>query len=241
MSTRLVNARGRDYDWPACPSWSRSTSIQLPSVTVLKASAGSGKTRTLTERYVQFLLSPLVPKNGLRNILAITFSNNASREMKENILVWLKSLALRDQDRLREIALITSGGDDQIARKARETVETMLGEYSDFQVRTIDSFMSTIFRASAIELGFPPDFQIVMDPAPLLDYALDLFLRDARSGSPRPRSLTGRWPPLWPREARQTVFPGSLPPRSGRSSWRLKTVFPPSKLIPLWRRRNPPG
>ena len=167
------------------------TSIQLPSVTVLKASAGSGKTRTLTERYVQFLLSPLVPKNGLRNILAITFSNNASREMKENILVWLKSLALRDQDRLREIALITSGGDDQIARKARETVETMLGEYSDFQVRTIDSFMSTIFRASAIELGFPPDFQIVMDPAPLLDYALDLFLRDARSGSPAAALLDG--------------------------------------------------
>ena len=70
------------------------SSIQLPSVTVLKASAGSGKTRTLTERYVQFLLSPLVPKNGLRNILAITFSNNASREMKESILLWLKSLAL---------------------------------------------------------------------------------------------------------------------------------------------------
>ncbi len=183
------------------------TSIQLPSVTVLKASAGSGKTRTLTERYVQFLLSPLVPKNGLRNILAITFSNNASREMKENILVWLKSLALRDQDRLREIALITSGGDDQIARKARETVETMLGEYSDFQVRTIDSFMSTIFRASAIELGFPPDFQIVMDPAPLLDYALDLFLRDARSGSPAAALLDGTVAALVAQRAEADGFP----------------------------------
>ena len=51
--------------------------------------------------------------------------------------------------------------------------------------------MSTIFRASAIELGFPPDFQIVMDPAPLLDYAFDLFLRDARSGSPAAALLDG--------------------------------------------------
>ncbi len=72
------------------------SSLQLPSVTVLRASAGSGKTRTLTERYVQFLLSPLVPNNGLSNILAITFSNNASREMRENVLLWLKSLYFRD-------------------------------------------------------------------------------------------------------------------------------------------------
>jgi ATP-dependent exoDNAse (exonuclease V) beta subunit len=55
------------------------TLIRLPSVTVLKASAGSGKTYRLTERYVQFLISGKIPRNGLRNILAITFSNNASR------------------------------------------------------------------------------------------------------------------------------------------------------------------
>ncbi|MGA2611933.1 MAG: UvrD-helicase domain-containing protein [Spirochaetia bacterium] len=159
------------------------SSIQLPSLTVLKASAGSGKTRALTARYVQFLLSPRVPKNGLRNILAITFSNNASREMKENVLLWLKSLHLRRPERIREIESVTSGGQSEIVRKAGETVQRILREYSDFQVRTIDSFMSTVFRASAIELGFAPDFQIMMDPAPLLDYAFDLFLRDARPGS----------------------------------------------------------
>ncbi len=159
------------------------SSIQLPSLTVLKASAGSGKTRTLTARYVQFLLSPLVPKNGLPNILAITFSNNASREMKENVLLWLKSLSFRDPDRIAEITSVTTGGQGEIVRRAGETVERILRQYSDFQVRTIDSFMSTVFRASAIELGFAPDFQILMDPAPLLEYAFDLFLRDARLGS----------------------------------------------------------
>jgi ATP-dependent exoDNAse (exonuclease V) beta subunit len=157
--------------------------IQLPSITVLKASAGSGKTRTLTERYVQFLLSPVVPKNALRNILAITFSNNASREMKDSILLWLKSLHFRDPGRLVEIASITGGGEAGIVRRAGEMLENVLSQYSDFQVRTIDSFLSTIFRASAIELGVPPDFRIELNSAPLMEYAFDLFLRDARQGS----------------------------------------------------------
>jgi ATP-dependent exoDNAse (exonuclease V) beta subunit len=157
--------------------------LRLPSVTVLKASAGSGKTRTLTERYVQFLLSPLVPKNSLGNILAITFSNNASREMKESILVWLKSLSLRNPGRLAEVAEITTGGEAEIVRKSAEAIEGVLGRFSDFQVRTIDSFMATIFRASAIELGIPPDFRIELDCTPAVEYAFDLFLRDARPGS----------------------------------------------------------
>jgi ATP-dependent helicase/nuclease subunit A len=159
------------------------SSIQLPSVTVLKASAGSGKTRALTERYVQFLLSPRVAKNALQNVLAITFSNNASREMKEGILLWLKTLRLRDAGRMAEVAAITSGGETEISRRAAETIERVLERYSDFQVRTIDSFMSAIFRASAIELGFAPDFQIELDPSGLVEYAFDLFLRDARPGS----------------------------------------------------------
>ena len=159
------------------------SSIQLPSVTVLKASAGSGKTRTLTERYVQFLLSPLLPKNALQNVLAITFSNNASREMKDGILLWLKTLRFRDAGRMSEMAAITSGGETEISRRAAETVERVLERYSDFQVRTIDSFMSAIFRASAVELGFAPDFRIEMDPSGLVEYAFDLFLRDARPGT----------------------------------------------------------
>ncbi|HVO39658.1 MAG TPA: UvrD-helicase domain-containing protein [Spirochaetia bacterium] len=160
------------------------TTIQLPSVTVLRASAGSGKTWTLTERYVQFLLSRSIPKNELRNILAITFSNNASREMKESVLLWLKSLCLRVPGRIAEMCLITTGGEEQISRRASETLEELLRSWSDFQVRTIDSFMSTIFRSSAIELGFAPEVEILLDPAPLVQYAFDLFLREAAEGTP---------------------------------------------------------
>ncbi|MCX7041047.1 MAG: UvrD-helicase domain-containing protein, partial [Spirochaetes bacterium] len=139
------------------------SAIRLPSVTVLKASAGSGKTFALTERYVQFLLSPAIPKNDLRNILAITFSNNASREMREKVLEWLKRLAFHDRDRLSEICAVTGGGEERAASRAAELLEQILSRYSDFQVRTIDSFMSMVFRASALDFGFSPEFEILLD------------------------------------------------------------------------------
>ncbi len=158
--------------------------IRFPSVTVLKASAGSGKTFALTERYAQFLLSGRVPKNDLRNLLAITFSNNASREMRDSVLGWLKMAHLRHPERLAELAAVTEGGEERTARRAGELIEEILTRYSDFQVSTIDSFMSTVFRASALDFGYSPDFEIVLDAAPLIDYAFTLFLREARDGSP---------------------------------------------------------
>ncbi len=164
-------------------------SVSLPAVTVIKASAGSGKTYTLTQRYVQFALSREIPRNDPRNILAITFSNNASREMKENVLAWLKLLAFGDKKRMADIAEVTAGGEDFIRRRAAALVDEILRRFTDFQVRTIDSFMSMVFRASALDLGFSPDFEIVMDPAPLLDYSFELFLREAREGSERARYL----------------------------------------------------
>lgn len=161
------------------------SAIRLPSVTVLKASAGSGKTFALTERYVQFLLSAVIPKNDLANILAITFSNNASREMREKVLEWLKLLAFRDPARLADICGVTQGGEERAATRAAELLEQMFSRWSDFQVRTIDSFMSMVFRASALDFGFSPDFEILLDPAPLLDYSFNLFIRGAHEGTPR--------------------------------------------------------
>jgi ATP-dependent helicase/nuclease subunit A len=166
------------------PDLEHDTSIALPRVTVLKASAGSGKTFRLTQRYVQFLLSEKIPKNGLRNLMAITFSNNAAREMRRKILAWLKLLALRDPERLAQMAEVTSGGADQLSRRAGELMDTVLSRFSEFQVRTIDSFMASLFRASALDFGFGPEVEVALDPGPLVDYAWSLFLREAGAGTP---------------------------------------------------------
>ncbi len=161
------------------------TALHLPSVTVLKASAGSGKTYTLTARYVQLLLSRTIPKNELRNVLAITFANNASREMRQEVLGWLKKLSSGDTKRLSEIGAVVAGGEEHAARGAGPLIDLILSRFSEFQVRTIDSFMSMVFRASALDFGYSPEFEIVLEQDALLDYAFTLFLRDATTGSER--------------------------------------------------------
>ncbi len=171
--------------WPHMPDLEPDTTLLLPRVTVLKASAGSGKTYRLTQRYVQFLLSDRIGRNDLRNVMAITFANNASREMRDEVLKWLKLLCLGDSRRLGEMEEIVAGGPERIIRRAGELIEAILDRYSDFQVKTIDSFMSTVFRASALDFGFHPDFEILMEADPLLDYAFNLFLREAPESSPR--------------------------------------------------------
>ena len=165
------------------PDLEQDSRLRLPRVTVLKASAGSGKTFRLTQRFAQFLLSEKVSKNELRNLMAITFSNNASGEMRKNVLEWLKLLCLKDPDRTREMEAVTSGGAERLSKRAGVLLENILTRFSEFQVRTIDSFMASVFRASALDFGFGPDFEVVLDPQPLVDYAWNLFLREAHAGS----------------------------------------------------------
>jgi ATP-dependent helicase/nuclease subunit A len=161
----------------------KDTEISFPHFVVLKASAGSGKTYTLTERFVQFLLSEKIPGNRLKNILAITFSNNAAKEMREEILRWLKLLSFGDRRRLEELSGIVSLDEKNLVEKAGLLIDEILRNYSDFQVRTIDSFMTAVFKASAIDFGYNPEFEILMNGDAVMDYSFDLFLRNVREGS----------------------------------------------------------
>jgi ATP-dependent exoDNAse (exonuclease V) beta subunit len=161
----------------------KDVNIRFPHFTVLKASAGSGKTYTLTERFVQFILSTKIPQNHLRNILAITFSNNAAKEMKERILSWLKDIYFGDPDKIEDLSEILSLKKEHLASKAGATIDEILKNYTEFQVKTIDSFMTSIYKASAIDLGYSPDFEIVMAPESIMAYAFNRFLRRVREGT----------------------------------------------------------
>ncbi len=161
----------------------KDTDLKFPHFTVLKASAGSGKTRTLTERFVQFLLSGKVPRNSLRNMLAITFSNNAAKEMKERTLSRLKEVYFGDEAKIRELLDITSLDIESMRAKAGLLIGEILDSYSDFQVKTIDSFMTTVFKASAIDFGYNPDFDILMSNDLLMGYSFNLFMRNVKHGT----------------------------------------------------------
>ncbi len=161
----------------------KDTDIHFPHFTVLKASAGSGKTYALTERFVQFVLSDTIPGNNLRNILAITFTNNTAKEMKERILTWLKSVYFNRSEQVTELSRIVSLDREQMTEKAGHILDEILVNYSDFQVKTIDSFMTTVFKTSALDFGYNPDFDILVNSDYIMKYAFDLFLRDVREGT----------------------------------------------------------
>lgn len=167
----------------------KDTSVQFPHLTVLKASAGSGKTYTLTARIAQFLLSEKIPKNKLRNLLAITFSNNAAKEMKEQTLKWLKGVYFGDPEQVATLSQIVSLDPGEMRERAGRLVDEILENYIDFQIKTIDSFMATVFRSSVIDFGYNPDFEIVMDNTSLMEYSFNLFLRNVREGTPEAADL----------------------------------------------------
>jgi ATP-dependent helicase/nuclease subunit A len=165
------------------PVLEKDSVIQFPHFMILKASAGSGKTYMLTKRFVQFILSEKIHRNSLRNILAVTFSNNAAKEMKERILQRLKAVCFDDLKSMDEMCSVLSLDRERIKNKAAQLIEEILDNYSDFQVKTIDSFMTTVFKASAIDFGYNPEFEILMSVDALMEYSFDRFLRDVRDGT----------------------------------------------------------
>jgi len=145
---------------------SNTPPLSFPHLYILEASAGSGKTRRLAQRYVDFLLyhperAP-VPFD-FRNILAITFTNEAADQMRQEILKMLKTRAL---------------GKDKSSARAMHIVEEIMQNFSDFAVRTIDSFMHSLLVASSLELKLPPDYEIMPQPRPYLEYVLDNLLEE---------------------------------------------------------------
>ncbi len=156
----------------------KDTRLHFPRVDLVNASAGSGKTETLTHRIAQFLLSRHMPRNQPRNLLAITFTNAAATQMKERILALLKKAARGDADTVRTLSELVEMPDGRIPRRAEEVIEVILDRYSDFRVQTIDSFMSMVFRFTAPDLGVYPESEILLNNRGFLDQAFDEWSRE---------------------------------------------------------------
>lgn len=151
-------------------------------LTVYKASAGSGKTFTLAVEYIKRLvLDPL----AYRHILAVTFTNKATTEMKDRILQELwgigNGLAAAEpyMSAIRE-KLTESGHDTDVGemmrRRCREALHNILHDYSRFRISTIDSFFQTITRNVARELGIGSDMNIELNTARAVGDAVDHIL-----------------------------------------------------------------
>jgi len=170
------------------PVTSKDAKYCFPHLLLLEASAGTGKTQALAERFADFFLAPPkdVPNNRLPQFLAITFTKKAAHEMKERILQELKGMALKiDPEAMERRAERLGLKPEALAGLAGGKVEEILEHYTDFQVQTIDSFTNRVIRALALELGMRPEPEIVLDYSELLPYALSLLLREVGpSGEP---------------------------------------------------------
>lgn len=157
------------------------------SLQIYKASAGSGKTFTLTYNYIVLLFKNLLHKTNdmpaSNEILAVTFTNNASNEMKERILKSLYKLSNGQYPDYESRLLndpIFSGKDklnpDKIKDFAKQLYKEILHNYSFFYVETIDSFTQRILKSFAKDLRLQPKFNIELSTDIILDNVIKNLL-----------------------------------------------------------------
>ena len=156
----------------------------MSQLLVYKASAGSGKTFTLAVEYIKLLV--LDPRSYKR-ILAVTFTNKATAEMKERILGQLYGIATEDKDStayLERIAAETGMSHEAIRHAANEALGYILHDYHRFRVETIDSFFQSVMRNLARELELSPNLNIVLDNDEVLDEAVDTMIEELTPETP---------------------------------------------------------
>ena len=157
----------------------RDIELRFPHIHSVHASAGSGKTYLLSARFVQFLLSPHINAE-LRNTLAITFTNEATAQMKKRIINTLKKMALTpNAPDVQPIIEIISVNRQKLPKRARDKVFEILKDYSEFQVRTIDSFINSIAKSTSFELGLTSEFEIETDRDAYYQLAIDRLMEKA--------------------------------------------------------------
>ena len=123
---------------------------------ILKASAGSGKTFRLSKTYIELLLGSREPY-PYRHILAVTFTNKATAEMKARILRDLSKLSEKDP-------------------RAERLLIDLLHDYGAFSVSTIDRFFQQALKAFSREIGQFADYQIELDKDSLIAETMDRIL-----------------------------------------------------------------
>lgn len=156
----------------------------MSELLVYKASAGSGKTFTLAVEYIKLLI--LNPR-AYRRILAVTFTNKATAEMKERILSQLHGIRTGDKDSeayLGRIREETGRTEQEIRESAGIALGYMLHDYSRFRVETIDSFFQSVMRNLARELELSPNLNIELNNTEVLSEAVDSMIEKLGPTSP---------------------------------------------------------
>ena len=145
---------------------------------IYRASAGSGKTYQLTKEYIRLLFSANGRDNAHRSIMAVTFTNKATDEMKSRILTELYNLYKgKESDYRPELMKEYSLDENEVNLRAGKILFNILHDFSSFSISTIDKFFQQVIRAFAREIGVNGGYNLELDKDNTLLQAVDnLFL-----------------------------------------------------------------
>ena len=143
----------------------------------MKASAGSGKTYSLARTYISLLLRS-TDRYAYRHILAVTFTNKATDEMKTRILKELHVMATDPARSGYRNDFIPSvfPSEDLMQQKAQAVLHDILHDYSAFAISTIDRFFQQTLKAFSREIGQFASYQVELDKDSLVAESVDRIL-----------------------------------------------------------------
>ena len=150
-------------------------------LTVYKASAGSGKTFTLATEYIKLVVEN---PQSYRNILAVTFTNKATEEMKMRILSQLYGIwkQLPDSEKYLQVICEKTGLDEAfVSERAGMALSNLLHNYNYFRVETIDTFFQRVLRNLARELDLTANLRIGLNDYQVEELAVDQLIEDLKT------------------------------------------------------------
>lgn len=132
----------------------------MKTYVIYNASAGSGKTFTLILEYLKLVLQNCDNEN-VKKILAITFTNKSSNDIKLRILQSLEQLANKKSSKYEDkLQSELNFSLEKICKNAKKVFTYILHNYSFFSISTIDKFNTKLIRSFSKELGIPQQFSI---------------------------------------------------------------------------------
>ena len=162
-------------------------------IKIIKASAGSGKTYNLARTFIAHLIGAPTGTtvrvndkvyeqftlhkelNYHRHLLAITFTNKATNEMKDRIIKELHLLSTGHGDYVNDFKIMFVGCTfSNVVDAARKALCSILFDYANFNVSTIDSFFQSVLRNFARELDHDYNYEVQLDH----DYATSVAVHD---------------------------------------------------------------
>ena len=158
----------------------------MKTLTVFKASAGSGKTFTLAVEYIKLLIEN---PESFRGTLAVTFTNKATEEMKMRILSQLYALSKSLPESEPYMKVLLGGSNDpakraHISQQAGKALHLLLHNYHFFRVQTIDTFFQSILRNLARELQLNANLRVELNNNQVVEEAIDNLIDSIADDAP---------------------------------------------------------